>query len=108
MNKATKDNLEKDGFRVGDAKDFVDEVLGGLQEMEPWDLAKHLHIWVDKQNGPYFDEVVRRLRREKAMTDATQEVRNYDWKDYPASWIDGYNACGRDALRAALSAETKG
>jgi hypothetical protein len=27
MNKATKDNLKKDGFRVGDAKDFVEEVL---------------------------------------------------------------------------------
>jgi len=66
-------------------------------------LMIHLHLWVDDTNGPFFDEVLARLAERDAML-AKIVVHDYDWLEVPASWIDGYNACGRDILAAASAA----
>jgi hypothetical protein len=70
MNKKTQSNLEKDGFRVGDAKDFVGEVLGGLQDMEPEELMSEATLGVElstPRDRAAITECLRRLKGYKAI-----------------------------------------
>jgi len=109
MNKQTKANLEKAGYTVGDAKDFVEDVLTPkVEEMEPEEFVGWLsfHVFVQKpadyvlgdEDMEKYAELLRRLRAERAARKKA-ETLVYP-KAMPASWADGYNAGTRDVLRA--------
>jgi hypothetical protein len=68
-----------------------------VKTMTPEELAAHLHIWVDARNGPAFDELLARLRSERAAREWGAE----------ASFSDGDTEQSGKSLLAAMDAARK-